>query len=74
MRISNAKTRKRLETALLEELNDIWNDRNRSSQITFILKLLKQCSFDRSFTAIPLIDSIFNSGITNIELVLYLDF
>ncbi|KAL4002068.1 hypothetical protein ACH3XW_1940 [Acanthocheilonema viteae] len=66
----NAKARKRLEIALLEELDDIWNDRNRSYQATFILELLKQCGFDRWFTDIPLMDSIFNSDIANIKIKL----
>ncbi|VDM08058.1 unnamed protein product [Wuchereria bancrofti] len=65
--ISSAKTRKRLEIALLEELERIWNDRNRSYQTIFILELLKQCGFDRWLADTQLMDSIFNSDITEIK-------
>ncbi|EJD76091.1 hypothetical protein LOAG_16899 [Loa loa] len=70
VRMSDAKTRKRLETALLEELDSIWNDRDRSCQITFILELLKQCGFNRWLSDTQLLDSIFNSDITEIRIKL----
>ncbi|KAK6100477.1 hypothetical protein QQG55_0815 [Brugia pahangi] len=65
--ISNAKTRKRLEIALREELEKIWNDRNRSCQTIFVLELLKQCGFDRWLADSQLMDSIFSSDITEIR-------
>ncbi|CAG9531745.1 unnamed protein product [Cercopithifilaria johnstoni] len=70
VRISNAKARKRLEVALLKELDGIWNDRGRSYQTAFVLELLTQCGFDKWFAFTPLMDSIFNSGIANIRIKL----
>ncbi|VDK88366.1 unnamed protein product [Onchocerca ochengi] len=67
VRISNAKTCKRLEIALLEELYNMWNDRDRSFQTVFILELLKQCGFDEWLTNTQLMDSFSKSDITEIR-------
>lgn len=72
--ISNAKARKRLGIALLEELDDIWNDRDRSCQTMFILELLKQCGFDKWLAGTELMDSILSSDNTDIWSVGYLYF
>ncbi|MCP9258788.1 hypothetical protein DINM_001371 [Dirofilaria immitis] len=53
VRSSNAKTRKRLQIALLEKLDDMQNDRDRSFQVAFILELLKQCGFNEWLTDMP---------------------
>lgn len=71
VRIMNAKARKRLEVALLKELDDVCNDRERSYQTTFILELLKQCDFDGWLADTALLDSIFDSDNVDVKLVLH---
>ncbi|KAM3724844.1 Ribonuclease P protein component [Dirofilaria immitis] len=67
VRSSNAKTRKRLQIALLEKLDDMQNDRDRSFQVAFILELLKQCGFNEWLTDMPLMDSLSKSDIIEIR-------
>ncbi|VDO51890.1 unnamed protein product [Onchocerca flexuosa] len=74
VRTSSAKTRKRLEMALLEELYDMCNDRDRSFQTVFILELLKQCGFNEWLIDTQLMDSLSKSDITEIRSVNYLYF
>ncbi|VDK72564.1 unnamed protein product [Litomosoides sigmodontis] len=68
--MSSAKARRRLEAALLKELDDVCNDRDRSYQTTFILDLLKQCDFDGWFADTTLLDSILNSDNADVRMKL----
>lgn len=74
VRKANAKTRKRLETALLEELESTCDYRDRSCQTVFVLELLKECGFDRWSCSTYFMDSIFNSDIAEIKSVAFSSF
>ncbi|VDM95114.1 unnamed protein product [Thelazia callipaeda] len=49
IRTLSDKARKRLEKALVQELDDIWYNKRESREISFIFDLLKQCGFDGWF-------------------------
>uniref|UniRef100_A0A915PYU0 Uncharacterized protein n=1 Tax=Setaria digitata TaxID=48799 RepID=A0A915PYU0_9BILA len=67
VRIADAKARKRLEVALLEELDNIQIDWDKSYQAAFIVELLKQCGFDKWLFEKQQLNAVFNSNINEIR-------